>query len=314
VSFASPLWLLALLVPLAAVLAQRLARARARRYALRLPALATLRQAAATSPQWRRHLPAAALLLAAVALAIALARPHVATSVAVRQASIVLVLDHSGSMAAQDVKPTRLVAARRAADTFLGQLPATVRVGVVAFSSSPDTIVAPTTNRGAVRRTIASQVASGATATGDALSVAISLLRRGATPHARAAIVLLSDGAANAGQNPVTVAAQAAREDIVIETVALGTPDGTLRDPNPLAPPTPVPPDPQLMQAIASTSGGRAFTAQDAGQLDSIYHGLGTRLASRTARRDITAAFIAGGLALLLAAMLASLRWSAPLP
>ena len=106
-SFSSPVWLLALLLPPAAAVTQRLARARAARYALRFPAVATLRQASATTRDHRRHIAAACLLLAAAALAVALARPHVASAIAVRQASLVLVLDHSGSMAAVDVQPTR---------------------------------------------------------------------------------------------------------------------------------------------------------------------------------------------------------------
>jgi Ca-activated chloride channel family protein len=315
-SFASPLWLLALLVPPAALLAQRVARRRARRYALRFTAVASVRAALATTTgaAWRRRVPVAALLLAVAALAVALARPQVRTTTAVRQAELVLVLDHSGSMQASDVKPTRLAAAERAANTFIDQLPASVRVGVVAFSSTPDTVLAPTLDRASVRAAIDSQVANGATATGDALADAISLLLHGGKRHGRAAIVLLSDGAANAGRNSVAVASQAARSDISIDTVALGTPGGQVVGPDPYAPPTPVPPDPQLMHQIAQASHGRFFTAQDADRLDSIYRGLGTALTSRATRQDLTPAFVGAGLALLLVAVLSALRWGARLP
>jgi Ca-activated chloride channel family protein len=312
VSFTSPIWLLALLVPFAALLAQHLARRRARRYTLRFTALASVRAAAERSSAWRRQVPIAALLLAVAALAVAMARPVLRTTTALRRAELVLVLDHSGSMDATDVKPTRLAAAEHAANTFLDQLPGSVRVGVVSFSSVPDTVLAPTTDRDAVRQAIYSQVAVGATATGDALEDAINMLHQGKAPRGRAAIVLLSDGAANSGQSPVTVAQQAARSHIAIDTVALGTPGGVLTDP--LGPPTPVPPDPTLMHEIAQASHGRFFTAQDAGRLNSIYRGLGTRLSSKPSTRDLTPAFIGAGLALLLAAMLTSLRWGARLP
>jgi Ca-activated chloride channel family protein len=312
-SFASPLWLLALLVVPLALLAQWLARARARRYAVRFTAMATLREAIAAGQTWRRRIPAVLLLAAMALLALGLARPRVASSVAVRRASLMLVLDHSGSMLADDVQPTRLAAAERAANTFIDQLPASVRVGVVGFSTAPDAVQAPTTNHAAARRVIDSQSASGSTDTGDALALAMQLLHQGAKP-ARAAIVLLSDGAANAGQNPVTVATEAARENVAIYTVALGTPNGMLANPDPYAPPVAVPPDPALMAQIADASHGRSFTAEDASRLSSIYKDLGTELASRTEHHEITAAFAAAALLLALGGLLSSQRWAGRLP
>jgi len=129
VSFASPLWLVALLLVPLALLAQRLARRRATRYAIRFPAVATLRAAASGGASWYRHVPVGLLLAAIAALVGALARPHVTHRVAIDQASIMLVTDHSGSMAATDVQPTRLAAAQQAADTFISRLPSSVRVG-----------------------------------------------------------------------------------------------------------------------------------------------------------------------------------------
>src|SRR5215469_17401300 len=110
-SFSSPVWLLALLLVPAALEAQRLARRRARRYALRFPAVPTVVQALGKGPDWRRYIPIAALLAAIASLSVAMARPHVTTRVPVREASVMLVLDRSGSMDADDVQPTRLDAA-----------------------------------------------------------------------------------------------------------------------------------------------------------------------------------------------------------
>jgi Ca-activated chloride channel family protein len=313
VSFSSPLWLLGLLIVPVALLAYRLARRRPNRYEVRFTAMSTLRVAAASTSDWRRHVPTALVLGAIAALTVALARPHTTVRVPVQEASVMLVTDHSGSMAATDVAPTRLVAAERAANTFIDQLPKSVRVGAVAFSGAPDGVEAPSTDHQGARQIIDAQVANGATATGDALELAISLLHRGTKPPP-SAIVLLSDGDANAGQNPVTVAHQAETDKIPIYTVALGTPGATLPNPDPFAPATDVSPDPQLLAQISQASGGRAFTAQDADHLSTIYKTLGSQLGSRAQQHDITASFAVVGLVLLLGAGITSLRWAGRVP
>lgn len=313
-SFAAPLWLGSLaLIPIA-IAASIGARSRARRYAVRFPAVSTLRLAAGAGSSWQRHLPAAFAVAAIAALALALARPHVSYSAAVDQASVMLVTDHSGSMAATDVQPTRLAAAERAANSFIDQLPAKALVGAIAFSDTPDAVQAPSANHAAARAIIDAQTANGATATGDALQLALQLLHGADAKHPPSAIVLLSDGAANAGVDVTTVARQAAHDKIPIDTVALGTPNGTLPNPEPYGPPVAVPPDPELMQEIAQLSGGRSFTAQNAGELSSIYKQLGRRLGSATHKREVTAEFAIGGLAFLLLAAATSTRWSGRLP
>ncbi len=186
-------------------------------------------------------------------------------------------------------------------------------VGAVAFSSYADAVQGPVSNHGAARAIIDSQTANGATATGDALELALALLR-GGQRHPPSAIVLLSDGAANAGANPVSVARQAARDRIPIYTVALGTANGVLPNPDPLGVPQAVPPDPQLMAQIARVSGGRAYDAQSEDELSSIYTHLGSELGSVIRRRQITAVFAIGAFVLLLAAAAASTRSSGRLP
>lgn len=313
-SFASPLWLASLaLVPIA-ILAWRASRRRARRYAVRFPAVSTLRLAAGAGVSWRRWLPGVFALAAIAALGLALARPQMTYSAPRQEASFMLVTDHSGSMAATDVQPTRLAAAERAANTFIDQLPAAVRVGAVAFGSTPDAVQGPVADHAAARNIINGQSANGATATGDALELALQLLHAGDRKHPPAAIVLLSDGAANAGLDAATVARQAGRDKVPIFTVALGTPNGTLPNQGPFAPSVPVPPDPALMQQIAQLSGGRAFDAQTADELSSIYKHLGSRLGSVTRKRDVTAEFAVGGVVLLLLTAAGSTRWAGRLP
>jgi Ca-activated chloride channel homolog len=313
-TFAAPVWLVVLALVPAGLAAYVLARRRARRFAIRFTAVGTLRVAAGETPAWRRLLPVTLALAAVAALAVALARPRISYQAAVNEASIMLVTDHSGSMAATDVQPTRLAAAERAADTFIDHLPGGVRVGTIAFSGAPDGVQAPVANHDAARAIIDAQVANGATATGDALDLALRLLHGAEAKHPPSAIVLLSDGAANSGVNVITVARQAARNRIPIYTVALGTPDGTLPNPDPFGPPLAVPPDPQLMQQIASASGGRTFSAQSAGELSTIYKRLGSQLGGVSRKREVTDAFAAGGFVLLVSAAVASVRWSGRLP
>ncbi|MDE3134298.1 MAG: VWA domain-containing protein, partial [Acidobacteriota bacterium] len=264
-------------------------------------------------PRWRRQLPIAALLLALALLVGAVAAPRISHRVPIRAASLVLVLDHSGSMDSNDVKPTRLQAAIRAANTFIDQLPASARVGVVAFSTAPDTVQQPVTNHADARQVIDSQQANGGTDTGPALQLALQLLHGGRRHHPPAAIVLLSDGAANLGVDPVTVAQQAHAERIPIYTVALGTPNGVLNE-GVFGPTVPVPPDPQLMRAIARVSGGRAYDAQTEEHLRSIYASLGRRLSTVKRKRDASVYFLAAAAALLLLAALGSVRTAARLP
>ncbi len=307
-SFADPLWLLALLLIPLALLAQRgIGRRRARTYAVRFTAVNTVRLAlSGGGRRWRAA--AVALLLAAVALlGVGLARPHITQRVPIDKASLILVLDHSGSMAATDVRPTRIEAAIKAANSFIDQLPQTIRLGFVGFSSAPDTAQRPTTDHQAVRSVIDQQYADGGTDTGPALQTALQLLDASHKHHPPAAIVLLSDGAANEGISPVTVAAVAKREHVPIYTVALGTPQGVLQE-GPFGQEIPVPPDPALMRAIANTSGGRSFDAQTADDLSSVYKSLGQKLSTVGRRRDITVEILIAAAILLLIAAAVSAR------
>jgi Ca-activated chloride channel family protein len=206
-------------------------------------------------------------------------------------------------MQATDVDPNRLAAAESAAYTFVDQLPGRVKVGAVAFAAAPDDVQSPTTDHDAVRGVISRQIPSGATATGDALEVALELLRPGrAAQRTPAAIVLLSDGATTTGRDPVEVAQQARRQHVPIFTVALGTQDATVPNPDPFGPPLAATPDPATLREIARVTHGRAFTATDSDRLRSIYQSLGSQLGSHAEKRESTVAFVVGGLVLLLGA------------
>jgi Ca-activated chloride channel homolog len=307
VSFQAPAFLLALLlVPLAA-LAYGAAQRRRRAAADAFASPAVRASALPRTPGWRRHAPIALYGLALAALAIALARPEATIAVPSEQATIVLATDHSGSMQATDVAPTRLAAVKTAAERFLDRVPDRVKVGGVAFDHRAAVLEAPSTDRAPLRAAIRGLEPSGGTATGEALAASLDLVRRGGADRPPAAIVLISDGESTHGREPLPVAAEAAELGIPIYTVALGTPDGTVVGSDGVS--RPVPPDPETLQAIAEASGGRSFTAADADRLAAVYERLGSQVATEREPREVTAAFAGGALLLVAGGALLSLHW-----
>jgi Ca-activated chloride channel family protein len=315
VSFIAPLGLLVLFAVPLALIAHVAAGRRRRRYPVRFPALATLAAVAAPEPRWSRHLPFALLALALAALAISLARPEKTVQVAVERASVVLVTDISRSMSATDVSPTRLEAARGAAENFLDQVPDELRVGLVAFSDSAQTLQTPTTDHDAVSTALQTLQPIAGTATGAGLGTALNDLKiRGGDDSARrppAALVLLSDGSATDGVAADRVAADARRLRVPIYTVALGTPNGTIELQGRTLR---VPPDPDALERIATASGGQAFRAEDSDQLDAVYDRLGSQIGTKPEKREITTYFAGAALLLLGAALVSSLRLGGRLP
>ncbi len=295
----NPIFLLALLLIPIGILAARLAKARRRKYAIRLPTAGTLASIMPHESSLSRLLPAGLLAASVAALAFALAKPEITVQVPVERASVMLVTDASGSMRATDVAPTRLDAAVGAVGSFLDEVPKQMRVGLISYSTTVETLQTPTTDRTAVRDSASTIAANGGTATGDALAEAVKRLQEpGGKDKPPSAILLLSDGMTSAGVDPLGVAQQAKQAGIPISTVALGTPDGTVE----LQPgiTRAVPPDPETLKQIAEISGGKAFTADDADALDQVYEKMGSQLGTRPEQREATAGF-AGLAAILLA-------------
>ena len=311
-SLQAPLFLLVLLLAPAGVVLylRRERRIRAGQDAFSSPQL--MPSVLPERPGWRRHVPLAAYLLALIALAFALARPQVAVSVTVDQARIILVTDHSGSMASQDVLPSRLDAARQAADDFLSRVPRRVQVGAIAFNQSAQVIQSPTREHATVAAALDAVEPAGSTATGEALAAALTVIRaarQGGDPErpAPAAIVLLSDGKSVRGRDPLTVAGEAEEAGVPVYTVALGTPGGTITTKT--GEQEPVPPDPATLQQIAERTGGKAFAAADADQLRQVYERLGEQVITEERKQQMTAWFAGGALLLLVTGAGAALRW-----
>jgi Ca-activated chloride channel family protein len=299
-----------LLVPLACALALTTGRRRTP-YAVRYTNIEVLESVASTTSRWRARLPALCSLLALTCALAALARPEARIAVAREPASIVLAVDMSGSMAAADVRPTRLAAAQAAIHRFVAGLPAQDRVGLVTFSDTASVAAPLTRDHGLVVDALAFSPAPGqGTAIGDAIARSVELLDP--APHASSrrlesvtaateptrtpmAILLLSDGAQTRGRlTPLQGAARAAERGIPIYAIALGTARGEisagvirLR----------VPPDPVTLRSVARSTGGTFAAPADEMRLDDAYARIASRLGSTRAWRELT--FVLVGLAAL---------------
>jgi Ca-activated chloride channel family protein len=321
-SFREPLLLLGLaLVPLA-LIAYIAAQRRQRRFAVRYTNVDVLASVAARVG-WTRHIPALLALLALIALLIALARPERTVAAEQRSAVVVMVTDLSGSMFATDVKPDRLTAAKEAGRALVDELPRDFRLGLVGFGTTAEQLVEPTTDKARVLAGLQALEFAGKTAMGDGLALGLDAARApvanelGVPQRLPAALVLLSDGANTAGEeDPITVAERARRFRVPIYTVAVGTEDGylehTRRDGTTWR--EPVPPDTATLQEIARETRGRFYQAADADELTDIYRSLGTSLATKREKQEVTAAFAGGGLALLIFGMAAAMARGGRLP
>jgi Ca-activated chloride channel homolog len=329
VRFAWPLALAGIaLVPLAAAAYVLVERRRAR-FALRFTNLEVLASVVPAKPPRRGLVPPALFGLALMVAIVAVARPATARSVNRKQATVVLVIDTSGSMVANDVQPSRLAAAQEAVRRFVKRLPGHFQVGMVAFSSEARVAIPITDDHELASQGLEHLNAFGGTALGDALARAIDLLRRagksGAASPAQpgaagkippSAIVLLSDGAQNRGQlQPMQAALRAKRFKIPIYTVALGTPNGSIKITDGAFSETiTVPPDPQTLKQIALETGGRAYAAGSGARLNAVYDKLASRLSARRVYREATSVFLGISAALLLSAGVLSAFWLPRLP
>jgi Ca-activated chloride channel family protein len=327
-----PLALVALaLVPLAGIAYVVLERRRAR-FALRftnLEVLASVLPPGGTA-SWRRFVPPALLGLAIAVALVGVARPAVARSVAREQATVILVVDTSGSMVANDVEPTRLAAAQEAVRRFVKKLPGRFQVGMVTFSSDPRVAVPVTRDHDLIVQSIENVNPFGGTAIGDAIRRSVDLLRQrpGANPSVPlgppragekvppSAIVLLSDGAQNRGRlQPLQAALRAKQLKIPVYTVALGTPAGTIRiTDGAFAETISVPPDPRTLKQIALETGAQSYAVASGGRLNAVYERLASRLATRREYTEATNLFLGAAAFLLIAAGAASFAFLPRLP
>ncbi|HWH15164.1 MAG TPA: VWA domain-containing protein [Miltoncostaeaceae bacterium] len=304
-SVGTPLALL--LIPLVALALWALAAARRRRGSagLPFPDVGVLERAA-VPPRARRRIPTALLVLAVLALALGVARPELQRDVPRERATIMLAVDVSGSMSADDVAPYRLRAAQDAALRFADRVPRTYQVGLVAFSGGAAVVVPPTTDRMRLRRGVESLLAGGATAIGDAIVTSLTAIQEsqgGVAQGDAARILLLSDGANTQGVSVAEAVDRAQAAEVPVFTVALGTQDGRLADGRP------VPPDVETLAAIAEQTGGQAYESRDSESVGEVYERLGSFIGTERRPEEVTAWAVGAGLLLLAAAGAAWWRW-----
>jgi Ca-activated chloride channel family protein len=273
------------------------------------------------TPGKLRYLPVAILLVGLAAMIVGVARPHATVSVPREEATVILAMDVSRSMKAKDVQPTRLDAARAAAEGFLAQVPEKFRVGVVSFATRAAVGVAPTHDRALVEAALDSLAPGEGTAIGDAVALSLEVgepeqLEEGAggenededeskdesavTPRA---IVLISDGAQDGGSiHPARAAEQARERGVPVHTVLVGTANGVVEETltGGFRRIIRVPPSPETLQMLAEATGGQFFTAPDDERLREVYEELGTRLGEREESREITDVFAGAASVLLL--------------
>jgi Ca-activated chloride channel homolog len=314
---AGRLWLLAAVVALIAVylVAQR----RRSRYAVRFTNLPLLEKVAPTRPGWRRHLPAGFFVIMLALLVVGFAQPAAAVQVPRERATVIIAVDVSPSMEATDVPPDRLAAARAAAHDFVDLLPAEFNVGLVAFAGTAQVVVAPVTDREALRAGIdeldQSTISVSGTAIGEAIDASLRAVRtvdvRASEEPPPARAVVLSDGANTAGRAPEAMAETAAEQGVPVDTISVGTADGSIEQ-NGRTEPVPV--NGETLRGVAETTGGSYHEAASADQLRDVYAGISSSVGYRTERQDISHRFIGFGLLFGLATAGTSLLWFSRLP
>ena len=330
------LWVLGL-VPLL-VLAYVWLLHRRKKSAVRYASLGLVKAAMGGGPGWRRHVPPLLLLVGLTALLVAVSRPAAIITLPLQQETIILAMDVSGSMRAEDVQPNRLVASQIAAKAFVGELPRHVRVGVVSFAGTAAVVQAPTHSREDVVAAIDRFQLQRGTAIGSGIVLSLATLfpdagidlsqitgQRNMPPalgerkepkpftpvppgsYTSAAIILLTDGQRTTGPDPMDAAKMAAERGVKVYTVGFGTTNGeiigfegwSMR----------VRLDEETLKNVANLTHAEYFYAGSATDLKKVYDTLTSRLVFERKETEITALFAAvGALFAVLAAGL-SLWW-----
>jgi Ca-activated chloride channel homolog len=315
IRFLEPAWLLALLPVLVVAGFYVWRQFRRRQYAMRFTNVDLLRTLAPKGLGWRRHISAAAFLLSLLALGAAMARPSVDKEQPLERATVMLAIDVSLSMEADDVAPNRIEAAQEAAKAFVNELPPTYNVGLVSFAKSANVLVSPTKDRSSVLAGIDGLTLAEATATGEAVFTSLDAIRSvpadGANGAPPARIVLLSDGYRTSGRSIEDAATAASQANVPVSTIAFGTDTGVVDIRGALQR---VPVDRLSLQQLAESTKGYFYEAASVSELKKVYEDMGSSIGHRVEPREITQWYAGAALLFGLVAGAMSLLWTSRLP
>jgi Ca-activated chloride channel family protein len=284
----------------------------------------------------RARIPAVLFVAGLTVLMVALARPTAAVDLPREEGTVILAFDVSGSMAADDLKPTRMEAAKAATQDFVERQPPGVIIGVVAFSDSGLSVEAPTNDKATVLAAIKRLTPERGTSLGQGIRAALTTIATAenapatnyysnrspaptATPapvppgsHTSAVIVLLTDGENTQPPDPGAAAQAAADQGVRIYTVGIGSAAGTTLDIDGFKVHTQL--DAATLQNISDITGGTYYAATDAQDLHKIYDDLDSRLVVKPQMIEVTSLFAGASVLLLVVGGVCSLAWLGRLP
>jgi len=284
----------------------------------------------------RARIPAVLFIAGLTVLMVALARPTAAVDLPREEGTVILAFDVSGSMAADDLKPTRMEAAKAATQDFVERQPPGVVIGVVAFSDAGLSVQAPTNDQATVLAAIKRLTPERGTSLGQGIRAALSTIATAengpvtnyysnrspaptATPapvppgsHTSAVIVLLTDGENTQPPDPGAAAQAAADQGVRIYTVGIGSAAGTTLDVDGFKVHTQL--DAATLQHISDVTGGTYYAAADEQDLHKVYDELDTRLVVKPQMIEVTSLFAGASVLLLVVGGVFSLLWLGRLP
>ncbi len=281
----------------------------------------------------RRHIPPILFLTGLTVLLVSLARPNAVVSLPGLESTVILSFDVSGSMAAEDMQPTRMEAAKAAAREFVARQPGNVRIGVVAFSDGGIAVLPPTRDQEAILAAIDRLTPQLGTSIGNGILASLDAIAfdRGEIPvtgndltsvptptpvpygtYIPAAIVLLTDGENTTDPDPLAAAQTAAEQGVRVYTIGVGSPAGTTLTVNGFTVFTQL--NEPMLQQIASMTDGMYFNAQSEEDLREIYDNLDVQVIVKPEKTEITSIFTGISFVLMLLGGAFSLVWFSRLP
>lgn len=273
---------------------------------------------------WRRHLPASLFLVALATLLVSFARPEANVTLPVRTGQVVLAFDTSNSMAANDVEPSRLEAAKQIALRFVDRQPNSVQIGVVAFTHGGLVVQPPTKDQIDVRAAIDRLATDGGTSIGEGIFAALTAIVDEPIDvdpaaltsniaaldigfYSNAAIIVFTDGEDIDGADPVELASLAANAGVPVFTVGVGTRQGAVVPLDGFSIATAL--DESMLAEIAESTGGEYYLAADDPELTAIFDEIDRSFERQGERIEVTALFSMLAIVLVIGAAALSLRW-----